>query len=82
MINILSLGKKVSPELFGEYVDWYAVEASGSVNHYPIEKKKQEEKYGLSEQIIKKEEKILQNQKTELALGFATFEPVEMQRSV
>lgn len=82
MVNILSLGKQTSPDLFGEYVDWYAVEASGSVHKYAGEKQKQEAKYGLTEKIIQKEEQGIQKEKTKLCLGWATFELVEMQRSV
>lgn len=89
MNKILELGQKVSPEIFEKYVDWYVVEASGSVHKYPIEISKQKELYGVSdkhkeieEKNKKVEEKHIQVKTKSLHLGFATFEQIKLQRSV
>ncbi len=82
MIKIVELGMKVSTEVFGDYVDWFVVEASGSVNKYPIEKKKQEELYGVSEKGKQEKVKQVQLKHKTVFLGFATFEQIELQRSV
>jgi hypothetical protein len=44
------------PEKIGKFVDWYTVEALGSIGHYPQQKKVQTDKYGMSEKASKAEQ--------------------------
>lgn len=49
--------KERFPEDIGDYVDWYVVEALGSVHQYPSEKTMQVDKYGMSEKASGVEKK-------------------------
>lgn len=42
------LAQKMFPDDIGDFVDWYVVEALGSVHKYDAEKKEQKAKHGLS----------------------------------
>ncbi|WP_266032641.1 hypothetical protein [Brucella intermedia] len=57
MVGMFKQLKERFPEDIGDYVDWYVVEALGSVHKYPSEKTVQVDKYGMSEKASEAEKK-------------------------
>jgi len=53
LITLVKLFTQHHPNQFGDYVDWYKVEALGALYNYPKDKEEKLAKYGMTESIKK-----------------------------
>jgi hypothetical protein len=62
LVKLVEGFRAYHPGVFGDYVDWYKVEARGSKNKYPKDKKKQAATHGLSEAQIALVSEVIKQQ--------------------
>lgn len=58
LMHMLTQTAKLFPDAFGQYVNWYKVEALGSIKKYPTYKQEQLKKYGPSPETTDEEKQM------------------------